>query len=547
MSGNIENNIHLTPEEKLNLKNLAVSVKYYNAAGDGDADDTSAFTKALENNSRVYVPGGTYRITGELTVPENCELELGRDVVLEFVPSNKRVIVDEETGNKITVNIEPEEFKCITLNPSSRLIGNHATISAPYSFEGSVLYAVADGPRYLKDINIVKLIESGEHEGCTAALDNVTDGTALLIERTAADDDFDSSILNGFDFSGLDIMGAFDYGIKCINTSTESPEIRYAETRIAAIIDGCRTSVYMNRYNDARISALIQPRLSYMSENNPANPRYAECGIHLVDSTEVDIRDSRIRNWDPSSEACSFSEEFQHVCMEGDCSGLSLDQSLCYDIDGYEIRDLIHTDSPMNLCNMTVFEEPNTDYINYHDENAVEGLLYRDVKIHSDDEHPHYKPGELVKTTGTTSTCLIPCTKNSIIIVKDFGFDDSTKTPSRIAFYKEDGGCIGVYNHSLFDDLGLMNYVPAESKIELTGKPTLNEVVCFRFCFNSDKLGLKPAIIVRETDGDTITKETTTYLKDGCLKDRIYFNAQFIYGLEKYIEDYLNPNNQSSS
>lgn len=373
------------------------------------------------------------------------------------------------------------------------------------------------------------------------ALDNVTDGTALLIERTAADDDFDSSILNGFDFSGLDIMGAFDYGIKCINTSTESPEIRYAETRIAAIIDGCRTSVYMNRYNDARISALIQPRLSYMSENNPANPRYAEYGIHLVDSTEVDIRDSRIRNWDSIGEAWSFSNEFQHVCLEGDCYGLSLDHSLCHGIDGYEIRDLIHTDSPMNLCNMTVFEEPNTDYINYHDENAVEGLLYRDIKIHSDDEHPHYKPGELVKTTGTTSTCLIPCTQNTIIEVKNITFVDKGST-NRIAYYGQGGGCIAVMPYKFFNN-NYTSYEPvANGKYKFTVKK--DNVKSIRFCCDNDNIGTKPTITIHNkvNNKDVVN---IIHLKDGCVKDRTCFKAQYIYGLEKYIEDYLDENPRS--
>ena len=469
----------------------------------------------------------TYKISEELVVRNNCEI--AQDAVLDFQPR--------------IWNFNPNNFKCITLERSSRLIGNHAAICVPYAYKGNVLYSTDDGSRYLKDINIIKLIETGDNAGLPASEDKVTNGTALLIERIKADDESDSSVLNGFDFSGLDIMGAFDYGIKCINTDPEAPEIRYAETCIGGLIDGCRTSVYMDHYSDAHISALIQPRLSYMSENNPANPRYAEYGIHLVDSTEVDIRDSRIRNWDPSSEACSFSEEFQHVCMEGDCSGLSLDQSLCYDIDGYEIRDLIHTDSPINLCNMTVFEEPNTDYINYHDENAVEGLLYRDIKIHSDKDHPHYKPGELVKTTGTTSTCLIPCSQNTTIEVKNITFVDKGST-NRIAYYGQGGGCVAVMPYKFFNN-DYTSYEPVtDGEYKFTVKK--DNVKSIRFCCDNDNIGTKPTVIVRNivNDEDVIN---TIHLKDGYLKDRTYVKAQYIYGLEKYIEDYLNENPRSET
>ena len=188
-----DNDIHLDQKEKLNLGNLGVSVKTYDAIGDGVNDDTAAFIQALANHSRVYVPGGKYRITGELTVRDNCELELARDAVLDFDPAYFEVTIDanrdtitRNVNSPMTVNDvsdDPETFRCIILKMSSSLIGNRATIRVPYDFKGSVIYASTRShptgesvrsfepfsrwdpqwkpARYLKDINITKPIEKG--------------------------------------------------------------------------------------------------------------------------------------------------------------------------------------------------------------------------------------------------------------------------------------------------------------------------------------------------------------------------------------------------
>jgi len=195
----INNNFHLTQTEKRNLSNLGTSVlNYYEV---GDTDDTGAFQRALadEDVRRVYVPGGTYKIKGELVVRDNCELELAQDAVLEFdftdpdepipastTPTDGSSGTDTDDGiDRWTDEAIRDAKKCITLKMLSSLVGNHATIRVPYDFDGIVIYASTRShptsnsinlvppfnrwdpqwkpARYLKDINIVKPIEIG-HE-----------------------------------------------------------------------------------------------------------------------------------------------------------------------------------------------------------------------------------------------------------------------------------------------------------------------------------------------------------------------------------------------
>jgi len=44
-----------------------VSVKDFNAVGDGVTDDTTAFQSALNSGRSIFIPGGTYRLTAKLT------------------------------------------------------------------------------------------------------------------------------------------------------------------------------------------------------------------------------------------------------------------------------------------------------------------------------------------------------------------------------------------------------------------------------------------------------------------------------------------------
>jgi len=541
MTEHIENNnIHLTQSDRLNLKNLGVSVKLYGAVGDGNADDTSAFTEALENNNRVYVPGGIYRITGELVISENCELELAQDAVLDFKSTNDEVI--------------PEAFKCITLSSSSRLVGNHATIRVPYSFEGTVIRISANpdddticiSPRYLKDINIVKLIESGEHEDSAAALDNVTHGTALLIEGLGVEENSTPSILWGVEASGIRIAGAFDYGIRCVNTNHEiSGKMPWKyETSIDAFIESCRTGIYMDHYSNARISAVVQTRQAYrynLDDEDGLN--YADYGIHLVDSKYINLKNSRIITMDPESGEITVPDEFKHINLVDDCTGLMIENSLCTGEESYNVRDYIHTETAENFDNMTVFGEPNANYYNYYGEDAVEGFLYHNYRIETEEN-----PGALAPTFGTTSTCLIPCNRNSTIVVKDFTFTnefDINKEyhPNRIVLYNNEAEFLRVITYDNFNKYHLTCKDLDDGGYEITFNKTASElkpIDSIRMCCNTENIGMRPTVTVYNTDENGITTKDVTYLKNGCLKDRVYIKPRYIDGLEETIEELSN-------
>jgi len=51
-----------------------VSVKDFGAKGDGVTNDTAAFQAAMQPNSSIYVPAGTYMISASLVVPDNFML-----------------------------------------------------------------------------------------------------------------------------------------------------------------------------------------------------------------------------------------------------------------------------------------------------------------------------------------------------------------------------------------------------------------------------------------------------------------------------------------
>lgn len=52
----------------------AVNIKWFGAAGDGVADDTTAIQSAIDELGVIFFPGGIYRTTAALTVPAEVEL-----------------------------------------------------------------------------------------------------------------------------------------------------------------------------------------------------------------------------------------------------------------------------------------------------------------------------------------------------------------------------------------------------------------------------------------------------------------------------------------
>jgi hypothetical protein len=254
----------------------------YTIVRDNTGDDTEVFTSALANNRKVYVPGGDYYLSSGINIKDNSELTLAQDAVLNFTNTS---------GN------------CITLNMSSSLRGNHATINVPYAFNGNVIYADTatttntsaippftrwspqwKSGRYITDINICKADSRGFHY----SVNGDTNGTAVYL---AADGNKTLSHMWGVNYSGLRIAGGFKYGIRAVNSNAGWLH----EMRIEAFIDACETGVSLENCNNTYISAIVQPRRAFTTAN--VYLPYAKCGIELINSRNTDLSGSRVWDW----------------------------------------------------------------------------------------------------------------------------------------------------------------------------------------------------------------------------------------------------------
>lgn len=77
----------LNSETKENVNQIVLNVKTYGAKGNGVADDTIAIQQALDEvesygSAEVYVPQGTYNLTGELYIKKNTTFHLHHEAVL---------------------------------------------------------------------------------------------------------------------------------------------------------------------------------------------------------------------------------------------------------------------------------------------------------------------------------------------------------------------------------------------------------------------------------------------------------------------------------
>lgn len=382
------------------------------------------------------------------------------------------------------------------------------------------------------------MIKNGDHAYSCGSIDNVTNGTALLIEGTEPDETDDPSILWGVEALGIRIAGAFDYGIRCINTNYEesgkSPW-KY-ETKIDALIDGCRTGMYMDHYNNARISAVIKTRQAYrVNLDEDESLKYAEYGIHLVNCKYIDLRNSRIIDKDPETDTLIVSDEFKHISLEGLCRGLMIENSLCSGTDGFNIRDYIHTTIPENFEGITILGEPSSRFFELGDYGTSN--LYKNYRIVSG--------GAMEISPNITSTDYISCTAGATVKLNNINLEAGTELGLyRILFYTNINekpyayvAASGLSNKSYIDFDKVNSKFTINTSYagsELTGENLENmniniENLSFlRICCNSDGLTYNSSI---EVDN------TKTTFKFGELKDQIRIKAQNIKGLEERVRE----------
>lgn len=322
------------------------SVTEYGAKGDGSTNDTAAFQNALANNRVVFVPGGTYVLSGTLVIRENCCLELSQDTVLKF---------EQTSGN------------CIEMRGSAVLRGNHAVISAAFGLTGNVICmdTSLDGEphnsippyekscpqwkrqRFIYDVNIIKPNANGFNRPLD---DDKCNGTAIYMHC----DGFASiTWMWGIVMSGIRIAGGFAYGIRAYNVDDPNDDMVddawNHDMRIAAVIEACEIGVALENCNGAHLDVSIQPN------KTTGGTKYAKQGVMLSDSRFVDMMRSRVWDWHV---ARTDSAEYKHIALYSNCRGLLLDDFLVTEHPNTDIRDEIYTDTPSNFDTMTILQEP---------------------------------------------------------------------------------------------------------------------------------------------------------------------------------------------
>lgn len=322
------------------------SVYAYGAKGDGVTDDTAAFQNALAGNRVVFVPGGTYKLSGTLVIRENCCLGLSQDTILEFT---------QTSGD------------CIEMRSSAVLRGNHGMICVPYAFTGNVISmdTSQDGTnhnsippnlhagshmfkrqRFVYDINILK----PDANGICKSTDGTCTGTAIYMHCLGS---ASFRWMWAITMSGVRIAGGFSYGIRAYNIDKSGDYEDNAwnhDMRIEAVIENCEIGVALENCNGAHLAVTIQPHAT------ESGVTYAKHGIYLNDARYVDLIGSRVWDWDANGTRWTAGGQYQHIALIGNCRGLLLDDFLCSESSS-DIRDLIYTDTPGNFDAMSVLQE----------------------------------------------------------------------------------------------------------------------------------------------------------------------------------------------
>ena len=551
------------------------SVRDYGAKGDGTTDDTAAFQVALAENRLVYVPEGTYKLSGTLIVRPNCELELSQATHIKFT---------QTSGN------------CIELRSSATLRGNHAVIEVPYAFTGNVISAdtqfdtgTRDTPpftyhwdpmwkraRYIYDICIIKPNSAGI---CVSYEGNCS-GTGIYISAKGKHlTEGDINYIWGAMLQGVRIAGAFTYGIHAENIDDPNDDSEddawNHDMRIEAVIQGCETGAYLFNCNLAHLAITIQPSTCDGNSTYRYNP-YAKWGIKLEDCKGVDMTSCFVWDWQG---ARKDSEEFTHIAMYGNCTGLVLGDYLYHANSTTDIRKQIYSDRPSNLEKMTVLQEPITRWFKVKDEepyfypNGVEKgiekklVTQEELKSHFvTDKIKEFEDvlqiatdgnGNVFNNKGYVESGYYIATDGSMTASEYYGCTGFIPIKSRETLYVEniviptagDGWSIFVMYDSSFQKIGTQSitsnelfqtgthyywkYTPLENGFKVIPSPNNDPTNCAYIRF-----GFKTAWL-KGTPVASVNKEIS-YSQAGFLADGIKVKAENIEGLNNLTDDHIN-------
>lgn len=180
------------------------SVKQFGAVGDGKADDTEAFEKALESKENLLcVPYGTYKISKPLALHGNLRISCHKRARIDFVGASASVPSDNITvcgGIWNSVNTQDCAFdftdashvtlEHVTVNSASDCVvgfcsGRHLVVVDSYLTSGRTASGIVFGD---KCGNIY--LSNNKYSGCVAAIEFVPGAeTDNLVAVTLDSDD----------------------------------------------------------------------------------------------------------------------------------------------------------------------------------------------------------------------------------------------------------------------------------------------------------------------------------------------------------------------
>lgn len=129
----------------------AVAEKYvtpqmYGAIGDGEADDTEALQKCLEENDRVVIPAGTYLISNTISMTRPNQRLEGNSIGVRMVASadltSPMLIMSGENSSQYRSN---QQVSNITLKGNGVCVGIRADLNASFSLDRVVVKSCGIG------------------------------------------------------------------------------------------------------------------------------------------------------------------------------------------------------------------------------------------------------------------------------------------------------------------------------------------------------------------------------------------------------------------
>jgi hypothetical protein len=367
--------------------------------------------------------------------------------------------------------------------------------------------------------------------------------------------------------NGIRIAGAFTYGIRIVNHDDPNDSMEddawNHDMRIEAVIQGCEISASLTNCNHAHLAVTVQPSIA----NNGA--KYAKWGVYLNDCKNIDMTQSFVWDWHVARDGV----EYTHIAMYGNCKGLILNEPRYYDRSVRDVRDIIYTDTPSNLENMVVLQEPITRWFKpkdgepyFFDGDREERLaLQSDIEAHFATERVKgftdalaistdasgaiyngmgYKRGGYFDSAGNEkqatgneydyyiSTGYIPVKPGDVLYLQNLSFDSAiaiNDASCKIAYFDSNKQHKMLQSGVTLNSQGAnggyyQKYERTADGMKITINPTLAEWgtgVSVRFVFHMYDFGENPVISVNEE---------IKYTYEGYLADGIKVRGENVVG-----------------